>query len=143
MTGAGEVIKAARADVRIIATEPAGASLLGGQEWKPHKIQGWTPDFVPAVLNPAVYDELVTVTDEEAKDTALRLAREEGIFVGLSAGGTLAAALKVAARAEPGSVLLTMLPDTGERYLSSYLFQEVPEGSDDEWLAAVENGQRA
>ncbi|MBL8198440.1 MAG: cysteine synthase A [Chromatiales bacterium] len=143
MTGAGEVLKAARPDVRIIATEPAGASLLGGQEWKPHKIQGWTPDFVPAVLNPAVYDELVTVTDEEAKDTALRLAREEGIFTGLSAGGTLAAALKVAARAEPGSVLLTMLPDTGERYLSSFLFQEVPEGSDDEWLAAVESGQRA
>jgi cysteine synthase A len=143
MTGAGEVLKAARPDVRIIATEPAGASLLGGQEWKPHKIQGWTPDFVPAVLNPAVYDELVTVTDEEAKDTALRLAREEGIFTGLSAGGTLAAALKVAARAEPGSVLLTMLPDTGERYLSSFLFQEVPEGSDDEWLAAIESGQRA
>jgi cysteine synthase A len=143
MTGAGEVIKAARPEVRIVATEPEGASLLGGQEWKPHKIQGWTPDFVPAVLNPAVYDELVTVTDEEAKDTALRLAREEGIFVGLSAGATLAAALKVAARAEPGSVLLTMLPDTGERYLSSYLFQEVPEGSDDEWLAAVESGQRA
>ena len=143
MTGAGEVLKAARPDVRIIATEPAGASLLGGQEWKPHKIQGWTPDFVPAVLNPAVYDELVTVTDEEAKDTALRLAREEGIFTGLSAGGTLAAALNVAARAEPGSVLLTMLPDTGERYLSSFLFQEVPEGSDDEWLAAVESGQRA
>lgn len=143
MTGAGEVIKAARPDVRIVATEPTGASLLGGQEWKPHKIQGWTPDFVPAVLNPAVYDELVTVTDEEAKDTALRLAREEGIFVGLSAGATLAAALKVAARAEPGSVLLSMLPDTGERYLSSYLFQEVPEGSDDEWLAAIESSQRA
>ncbi|MEZ5563390.1 MAG: cysteine synthase A [Gammaproteobacteria bacterium] len=140
MTGAGEVIKAARPDVRVVATEPEGASLLGGQEWKPHKIQGWTPDFVPAVLNPAVYDELVTVSDEEAKDTALRLAREEGIFVGLSAGATLAAALKVAARAEPGAVLLTMLPDTGERYLSSYLFQEIPEGSDDEWLAAVESG---
>ncbi len=140
MTGAGEVIKAARPGVRVIATEPSGASLLGGQEWKPHKIQGWTPDFIPAVLNPAVYDELVTVTDEEGKDTALRLAREEGIFVGLSAGATLAAALKVAERAEPGSVLLTMLPDTGERYLSSYLFQEVPEGSDDEWLAAIESG---
>ena len=140
MTGAGEVIKAARPDVRVVATEPEGASLLGGHEWKPHKIQGWTPDFVPAVLNPAVYDELVTVSDEEAKDTALRLAREEGIFVGLSAGATLAAALKVAARAEPGAVLLTMLPDTGERYLSSYLFQEIPEGSDDEWLAAVESG---
>ena len=140
MTGAGEVIKMARPEVKIVATEPEGASLLGGQAWKPHKIQGWTPDFVPAVLNPAVYDELVTVTDEEGKDTALRLAREEGIFVGLSAGATLAAALKVADRAEPGSVLLTMLPDTGERYLSTWLFQEVPEGSDDEWLASVESG---
>jgi cysteine synthase A len=143
MTGAGEVIKAARPGVRVVATEPEGASLLGGQEWKPHKIQGWTPDFVPAVLDPGVYDELVTVTDEEAKSTALRLAREEGIFVGLSAGATLAAALKVAARAEPGAALLAMLPDTGERYLSSYLFQEVPEGSDDEWLATVESGTRA
>jgi cysteine synthase A len=143
MTGAGEVIKAARPGVRIVATEPAGASLLGGQEWKPHKIQGWTPDFVPAVLNPGVYDELVTVGEEEAKETALRLAREEGIFVGLSAGATLAAALKVAARAEPGAALLAMLPDTGERYLSSYLFQEVPEGSDDDWLATVESAARA
>jgi cysteine synthase A len=143
MTGAGEVIKAARPGVRVVATEPEGASLLGGQEWKPHKIQGWTPDFVPAVLDPGVYDELVTVTDEEAKNTALRLAREEGIFVGLSAGATLAAALKVAARAEPGAALLAMLPDTGERYLSSYLFQEVPEGSDDEWLATVESATRA
>ena len=143
MTGAGEVIKAARPGVRIVATEPAGASLLGGQEWKPHKIQGWTPDFIPAVLNPGVYDELVTVGEEEAKEAALRLAREEGIFVGLSAGATLAAALKVAARAEPGAALLAMLPDTGERYLSSYLFQEVPEGSDDEWLAAVESSTRA
>jgi cysteine synthase A len=140
MTGAGEIIKAARPEVRVVATEPVGASLLGGQEWKPHKIQGWTPDFIPAVLNPAIYDELVTVSDEEGKDTALRLAREEGIFVGLSAGATLAAALKVAKRAEPGSVLLTMLPDTGERYLSSFLFQEIPEGSDDEWLAAIESG---
>ncbi|MCL4779320.1 MAG: cysteine synthase A [Gammaproteobacteria bacterium] len=143
MTGAGEVIKAGRPGVRVVATEPEGASLLGGQEWKPHKIQGWTPDFVPAVLDPGVYDELVTVSDEEAKNTALRLAREEGIFVGLSAGATLAAALKVAARAEPGAALLAMLPDTGERYLSSYLFQEVPEGSDDEWLATVETSTRA
>ncbi len=143
MTGAGEVIKMARPEVKIVATEPEGASLLGGLEWKPHKIQGWTPDFVPAVLNPAVYDELVTVADDDGKDTALRLAREEGIFVGLSAGATLAAALKVAKRAEPGSVLLTMLPDTGERYLSTWLFQEVPEGSDDEWLATVEgSGKR-
>lgn len=143
MTGAGEIIRMARPGVRIVAAEPDGASLLGGKEWKPHKIQGWTPDFVPGVLNPAVFDELVTVSDEEAKNTALRLAREEGIFVGLSAGGTLAAALKVAERAEPGSVLLTMLPDTGERYLSTWLFQEVPEGSDDEWLATVDGGGKS
>lgn len=140
LTGAGEVIKAARPGVRIIATEPEGASLLGGKEWKPHRIQGWTPDFIPAVLNPRVCDELVTVTDDEAKESALRLAREEGIFVGLSAGGTLAAGLKVAARAEPGTAILVMLPDTGERYLSSYLFQEVPDGSDDEWLAGLGTG---
>lgn len=140
LTGAGEVLKTARPGVRIIATEPEGASLLGGKEWKPHKIQGWTPDFIPAVLNPKIYDELVTVTDDEAKDIALRLAREEGIFVGLSAGGTLAAGLKVAARAESGSSILVMLPDTGERYLSSFLFQEVTDGSDDEWLAGLGAG---
>ncbi len=80
--------------MKIIATEPAGASLLGGNEWKPHKIQGWTPDFLPDVLNRELHDELVPVTDEEAKAAARRLAAEEGIFVGLSAGGTLAAALQ-------------------------------------------------
>ncbi len=143
LTGAGEVIKAARPDVRIVATEPEGASLLGGKEWKPHKIQGWTPDFVPGVLNPKVVDELVTVSDDEAKATALRLAREEGIFVGLSSGGTLAAGLKVAAKATKGSSILVMLPDTGERYLSTFLFQEIPEGSDDEWLASLGHGGKA
>jgi cysteine synthase A len=136
LTGAGEVIKAARPEVRIVATEPEGASLLGGKEWKPHKIQGWTPDFVPDVLNPEVYDQLVTVSDDEGKATARRLAAEEGIFVGLSAGATLAAGLKVAAQAEPGSSILVMLPDTGERYLSTFLFDDVAEGSDDAWLAA-------
>jgi cysteine synthase A len=141
LTGAGEVIKAARPEVRVIATEPEGASLLGGKEWKPHKIQGWTPDFLPGVLNPKVYDELVTVSDDEGKDNALRLAREEGIFVGLSAGATLAAGLKVAAKAERGASILVMLPDTGERYLSTFLFQEVAEGSDDEWLASIEGGK--
>jgi cysteine synthase A len=123
--------------VRIIATEPAGASLLGGKEWQPHKIQGWTPDFLPSVLNREVFDELVPVTDVEAKEVALRLSREEGIFVGLSSGATAAAGLKVAERAESGSVILVMLPDTGERYLSSYLFEEVEKGSDDAWLEAL------
>lgn len=137
LTGAGEVIKLARPDVQIVAVEPAEASLLGGKEWKPHKIQGWTPDFVPDVLNPRVYDQLLTVTDEEAKQMARRLAREEGIFVGLSSGGTLAAAVKVAERAPAGSVLLAMLPDTGERYLGTYLFDDLEEGSDDEWLASL------
>jgi len=143
LTGAGEVLKAARPEIRIVATEPAGASLLGKQEWKPHKIQGWTPDFLPDVLNPKVYDELVTVTDDEGKEHALRLAREEGIFVGLSSGATLAAGLKVAEKAPAGSSILVMLPDTGERYLSTFLFQEVPEGSDDEWLAGLEGGKSA
>jgi cysteine synthase len=137
LTGAGEVIKLARPDVKIIATEPEGASLLGGKEWKPHKIQGWTPDFLPAVLNRDVYDELVTVGDEESRDCARELATREGILVGISAGGTLAAALKVAERAPPGAVLLAMLPDTGERYLSTFLFEGIDEHSDDEWLASV------
>jgi cysteine synthase A len=137
LTGAGEVIRLARPSVRIIATEPAGASLLGGKEWQPHKIQGWTPDFLPSVLNREVFDELVPVTDVEAKEVALRLSREEGIFVGLSSGATAAAGLKVAERAESGSVILVMLPDTGERYLSSYLFEEVEKGSDDAWLEAL------
>ena len=137
LTGVGEMLKLARPDVKIVATEPEGASLLGGKEWKPHKIQGWNPDFIPKVLNRDVYDELVTVTDEESRDCARDLATKEGILVGLSAGGTLAAALHVAERAEPGAVLLAMLPDTGERYLSTYLFEDISEGSDDEWLASL------
>jgi len=137
MTGAGEVIKLARPDVQIVATEPAGASLLGGKEWHPHKIQGWTPDFVPDVLNPQVYDHLIPVEDEEAKRMSRRLASEEGIFVGISAGATLAAGMKAAEKAPEGSVLLVMLPDTGERYLGTYLFDDVAEGSDDEWLASL------
>jgi len=137
LTGAGEVIKLARPQVKIIATEPAGASLLGGKEWHPHKIQGWTPDFLPDVLNPEVFDELHPVADDVAKQWSHRLAREEGIFVGLSSGATLAAGMQVAEKAEPGSVILVMLPDTGERYLSTYLFEDVIEGSDDEWLEGL------
>ena len=130
LTGAGEIIKKARPDVRVIATEPASAPLLSGGEFKPHKIQGWTPDFVPAVLNKAVADEIVTVTDDEAIGTARRLASGEGIFCGISSGGTFAAALKVAQRAPQGSVILAMLPDTGERYLTTPLFEGIPDGSD-------------
>jgi cysteine synthase A len=137
MTGAGEVIKAARPEVTIVATEPAGASLLAGDEWHPHKIQGWTPDFIPAVLNRDIFDELVPVTDERAIEVARRLAAEEGIFAGISSGATLAAALNVAENAAKGSVILAMLPDTGERYLSTPLFEGVNEGSDDDWLATL------
>jgi len=135
LTGAGEMLKLARPSVKIIAAEPAGASLLAGAAWQPHKIQGWTPDFVPAVLNRKVIDDIITVDDTLARDTSQRLAREEGILVGISAGGTLAAALKVAERAPQGSTLLAMLPDTAERYLSTFLFENIVEGSDDEWLA--------
>ena len=143
LTGVGEVLKVARPEVKIIATEPAGASLLGGKDWAPHKIQGWTPDFVPEVLNRAVYDELLPVTDDEALDTARRLSAEEGVFVGISAGATVAAALKVAANAPEGSVLLATLPDTGERYFSTPLFAGLNEGSDDEWLAGIEGARDA
>ncbi len=141
LTGIGEVIKAARPSVRIVAAEPAAASVLGGRAWQPHKIQGWTPDFMPDVLNPEVVDEVVAVADEEGREMALRLAREEGIFVGLSAGATLAAAVKIAGRAEPGSTILVMLPDTGERYLSTYLCADLIEGSDDAWLASLEQDE--
>ena len=137
LTGVGEVLKVARPEVRITASEPAGASLLLGKEWAPHKIQGWTPDFVPEVLNRDVADEVLPVSDVDSIAIARRLAAEEGIFVGISAGATVAAALQVAEKANEGSVILAMLPDTGERYFSTPLFEGVNEGSDDEWLASV------
>lgn len=137
LTGVGEVLKVARPDVKVVAAEPAQAAMLQGQEFSSHKIQGWTPDFVPEVLNREVADRVVSVDDEEAIATARRLAAEEGIFTGISAGATVAAALEVAREAEEGAVILAMLPDTGERYFSTPLFQDVNEGSDDEWLAGL------
>ena len=104
--------------------------MLSGAEWQPHKIQGWTPDFIPEVLDRDVPDAIVPVTDEESIETSKALAKEEGIFCGISAGGTFAAALKVANDAEAGSSILTMLPDTGERYLSTPLFADISEESD-------------
>jgi cysteine synthase A len=138
ITGAGEVLKLARPDIRIISSEPAGAQLLGGKEWQPHKIQGWTPDFLPDVLSRTIADEIVPVDDVVARDTARRLATDEGLFVGISAGATAAAAVKVAESAPEGSVLLAMLPDTGERYLSTFLFEGISDGSDDEWLESLD-----
>jgi cysteine synthase A len=132
LTGAGEMIRLARPEVKIVATEPAGASLLAGAEFKPHKIQGWTPDFVPKVLNRSVPHEIVPVTDEESIAASRALASREGIFCGISSGGTFAAALRVAENAAAGSVILAMLPDTGERYMSTPLFEGIAEGSDPE-----------
>ena len=137
MTGAGEVIKAARPGVTIVATEPEAAPLLAGKEWQPHKIQGWTPDFIPDILDRDVIDDLRTVSDDRAIAVSRELAASEGIFTGISAGGTLATALDVADEASEGSVILAMLPDTGERYLTTPLFEGVNEGSDDEWLDSL------
>jgi cysteine synthase len=132
LTGAGEMIKLARPDTKIVLAEPENASLVAGKAWSPHKIQGWTPDFVPKVLNPSVADRIVTVSDTDAVGTARALAQKEGIFCGISSGATFAAALQVAAQSTPGSVILAMLPDTGERYLSTVLAEGLNEGSDPE-----------
>jgi len=132
LTGAGQMIRLARPETKIIACEPAAAALLSGKPFAPHKIQGWTPDFVPAVLDREVAHEIVTVTDAEAIEAARSLARSEGIFCGISSGATFAAALKVAASAPADSVLLAMLPDTAERYLSTPLFEGIAEGGDPE-----------
>jgi len=132
LTGAGEMVRLARPEVQIIASEPAGAALLSGKPFTPHKIQGWTPDFLPAVLKPEVPHRIVTVTDTEAVESARALARSEGIFCGISSGATFAAALKVAGEAAQGAVILAMLPDTAERYLSTVLFEGIAEGGDPE-----------
>lgn len=137
LSGAGRTLKAARPGLTIAATEPEAAALLAGADWNPHKIQGWTPDFIPDVLDREIIDELHTVSDTRAIDVARQLAAGEGIFTGISGGATLATALQIASRAEPGSVILSMLPDTGERYLSTPLFEGVNEGSDDEWLESL------
>ena len=132
LTGVGEMIKLARPEVQVIAAEPENAALLSGKPFTPHKIQGWTPDFVPQVLNAKVADRIVPVGDAEAISAARELATREGIFCGISSGATFAAALKVAREAKPGAVILAMLPDTGERYLSTALAEGINEGSDPE-----------
>jgi cysteine synthase len=130
LTGAGQMLKHARPGLKIAVCEPVEAQLLDDKEWKPHKIQGWTPDFVPAVLDRSIFDDRIAVSDTDAIAAARALAHKEGIFVGISSGATFAGALRVAETASPGSVILAMLPDTGERYLSTVLFEGVNQGSD-------------
>src|SRR3569832_424244 len=116
LTGAGEMIKLARPDVKVIATEPEAAQLLGGKPFAPHKIQGWTPDFIPGVLARSVPDRIVPVTDAEAIESSRALAKSENNNKNNTNNTTNTTAHKVAREAGPGSVTLAMLPDTGERY---------------------------
>jgi len=149
-TGAGKVIKQARPDTKIVLSEPANAALVSSKipqpadekeshpSWEPHPIQGWTPDFIPKVAQEGVdlklFDEIVPVTGEEAISVSKDLASKEGIFTGISGGATAAAALKICEKAPTGSVVLCMIPDTGERYLSSPLFADVGIEMDEEEL---------
>jgi len=138
LTGVGQMLKRARPDVQVVCAEPENAAVLAGKSWNLHEIQGWAPNFVPSVMDQTVIDQLQPINETVGRDTARRLAAEEGIFVGISAGATLATALEVAHKARRGSVLLAMLPDTGERYLSTFLMEDVSEGSDDEWLKSLD-----
>jgi cysteine synthase A len=128
ITGAGEVLKSRKPSFRAIAVEPANSPVLSGGKPGPHKIQGIGAGFVPEVLRTDLLDEIIQVKDEDAGIMARRLAREEGILVGISAGAAVWAALEVARRPESaGKVIVAVLPDTGERYLSTWLFEETYE----------------
>lgn len=155
VTGVGRVLRKERPETRIILSEPANAALVSSGEsqprtpegvaaashaaWEPHPIQGWTPDFIPLVLQESIdqkyFDEVVPVAGSDGIEWSRKLAQQEGIFTGISGGSTFAVAHGVAERAEAGSVVLCMLPDTGERYLSSPLFEGIPEEMSDEEVA--------
>jgi len=122
ITGVGQAIKKQNPDVLIVAVEPSDSPVLSGGEPGPHKIQGIGAGFVPDVLDQEIYSEIITVSNEDAMGTARSLAREEGIFVGISAGANVFAARQVAAKMKPGQNVVTILCDTGERYLSTNIF---------------------
>ncbi|MBI4505605.1 MAG: cysteine synthase A [Chloroflexi bacterium] len=121
ITGVGEVLKARLPNVLVVAVEPARSPVLAGGRARPHAIQGIGASFIPSVLNRDIYDELIAVSDEDALAMTARLTREEGLLVGVSAGANVSAALSVAERLGRGMRVVTMLPDTGERYLSMAL----------------------
>lgn len=155
LKGVARVLRDASPETRIIVTEPANAAEITSgikQErnedgspasshpsFAPHPIQGWTPDFIPKLVEDAVmaryFDEVIPVTGEQSMECSKQLARQEGIFVGISSGATFAAALEVAKKAKPGSNILCMLPDTGERYLSTPLFADIEADMNEEELA--------
>jgi cysteine synthase A len=122
ITGVGEVLRDRMPGVRIVAVEPAASNVLSGGEPGFHTIQGWGAGFVPEILNTKVYHEVITVSDDAARACTRRLAKEEGILAGISSGGACVAALQVAERLGSGKVVVTVFPDTGERYLTTDLF---------------------
>ncbi len=122
ITGVGEVLKKKFKNIKIFAVEPAASPILSGGQPGPHTIQGIGPNFVPAILNTKIYNEVITVANEDAAETARRLAREEGLLVGISSGAACWAALQVAARLGKGKRVVTVFPDVGERYLTTGLF---------------------
>ena len=152
VTGVARVLRRERPETKIILSEPANAQLVGSGKsqprnpdgspgaghvaFEPHPIQGWTPDFIPLVLQEAIdksyYDELIPIAGAEAVKWAKALAQKEGIFCGISSGATFGVAMRIAEKAQPGSVILAMLPDTGERYLTTPLFEGIPEDMDEE-----------
>jgi cysteine synthase A len=155
LKGVARVLDAERPETKVVVCEPADAPMLSSgtaqarksngapasrhPSWKPHPIQGWSPDFIPKLAGDAVdmgfIDRVITIPGPEAMNWSRQLARKEGIFVGISAGATFAGAMQVAADAPKGSVLLVMLPDTGERYLSTPLFADIPAEMNEEEAA--------